>query len=85
MSDPFQQVQELLLASYAARGRFPRPRDITQADIEKVDRLASKVAHHLTVLLTAARRKEEGLEQTIRRLDQQVDIYEDVGLLVSPI
>ena len=83
LSEPLQQVHDLLLAYYASKGKYPRPNDVTQADIDNVQRLCAVVARDLTTKLAVPKRNNGGLEDTIRQLDRQIDIYEDSDLLVS--
>jgi hypothetical protein len=85
MSSPMDSVQELLLAYYASKGRFPRPRDVTQNDIDTVKRLTTSVSRQLSIQIAGGPTKKDGLEATILRLDEQVDIYEDSALLVRPL
>lgn len=81
MSDPLKQVEELLLAQYAQKGIYPRPNDVTQKDIDTIRRLSSVFARDLMAVLGLQRREDEGLAGTVRKLDRQVDIYEDPELL----
>lgn len=88
MSDAKQleEVKELLLAYYASKNRYPRPNEVTAADIVKVEDLATKVAKDWTQRLEQAikaTRPNEQLLSTIRSLDSMVDTYEDAGNLVS--
>jgi len=82
MSSPLDSVQDLLLAHYASKGRFPRPQDVTQNDIDTVKRLTASVSRQLSMRITGRPAEKDGLEATILRLDEQVNIYEDSKLLV---
>jgi hypothetical protein len=80
------QAMILLLASYATRGRFARPNDVTAQDIDEIKRLGATAADDLAKRLrlpSTTPRPNNGLRATIEQLDKQVDTYENLELLVS--
>lgn len=81
MSAPLQEVVDLLLAYYASKGRFPRPKDVTQEQIDTMNRLVASIS--VNVPIPIDQRRRDDLAATIHQLDQQVNIYEDPDLLVS--
>lgn len=87
MSGPLAQVQDLLLAFYASKGRYPRPDAVTRSEIDEIQRLSVLVARDLMAMMSpqvaSSKINDGGLRETIRKQDQQVDIYEDAELLVS--
>jgi hypothetical protein len=87
MSGPLAQVQDLLLAFYASKGRYPRPNAVTRSQIDEIQRLSAPVARDLMAMMSpqtaSSRINDGGLREIIRKQDEQVDIYEDAELLVG--
>lgn len=81
---PIEVTTRLLLDYYASKGRYPRPNDVTPADIAEVEQLATIVAQDLVTKLRQAetKRASGGLRGVIENLDQQADTYEDPNMLV---
>ncbi|KAG8768602.1 peptide-N4-(N-acetyl-beta- glucosaminyl)asparagine amidase [Serendipita sp. 405] len=80
MSTPLDEVQEVLLAYYASKGRFPRPKDVTPKEVEDVKSVLSRAFTQMTVQ-HGNQRGNNGLRGTILTLDKEVDKYENEELL----
>lgn len=84
MSQAIREATVLILAYYASKGRFPRPHEVSEQDLNEVQRLGAAVARDLMKIVKVPDQgNNKGLRREIEILDKQVDTYENQELLVS--
>lgn len=76
MSSPIEQVEQLILAHLASKGRYPRPDAVTPEDVERVRRFAIAFVRDITRMAPQPPRQQNGLAHIITTLDKQMDMYE---------
>jgi hypothetical protein len=85
MSNPIEQVEQLILAHLASQGHYPRPEAVRPEDVERVRGLVSALSRDIARAAPQPPRQQNGLASTITTLDRQMDTYERGQFLVSVI